>query len=559
MTATADPATDEIRLERIPLEDLHDSPLNPRRHYAPDALEELATSLERTGQLEPVLVRPRPAGGYELASGHRRRRAAVLAGLPDLLAIVRDMDEPAFVEALNVANLQRDDLHPMEEAEGFKTLMTTCGYDVQRLAERCGRRRDYVYDRLALLQLTKEAKKLFLAGGIPTTHAIELARLSADDQARAMASDRSDNGRIGGLFVPDYGQSELEVDVDPDGEEPRKPVSLAEFRRWIADHVRFDPTNKHVPELFPETAATLARAETDDLKVVKITRDYRLADEARDPKERTYGSQSWKRADGVKAEPDDYGRGAKKAATCDHSVIGVVVAGPGRGESFPVCVAKTTCKVHWTKEQKEAAGRREGKQTAAAKPARRPAWEIENERREKENARLWAARSEIKAHLTAAVELLTADQLAGWLLDDARVAPKARTALAGKSLLDVGRWLVQAKVDSAVQYEVGMNYHVPPLAKRLGVKLASIVAAKEKAAAPKALDEKTAACEKCGCTWDAACPGGCSWDQAAWAKGKAICSSCIGKPRRVKARKAKAKPAATATKGKPAKKGATRA
>lgn len=346
---TAQPVAEVVYL---PLHEIHESPLNPRTHYDAEALQQLAESLQASGQLESALVRPRPAGGYELAAGHRRYRAAKLAGLAVLKAEVRPMANPEFVEVLNVSNLQRDDLHPLEEAQGFRTLMETAGYDIPRIAARLGKSTRYVYDRLKLLQLVPEAKQLFLQDAFTAGHAILLARLRPEDQDRAIASHRSGNGHIGGLFEPErFDQGELEL------EDTRKAISVREFAHWIDDHVRFRPESEDLPNLFPETGEALTAAQEAGLKVVHITRDYLVDAEARDPERRTYGGGAWRRADGVKAGPEHRydGRKPGKPATCEHAVLGVVVAGPGRGEAFPVCIAKKICTIHWGSEIKAAA------------------------------------------------------------------------------------------------------------------------------------------------------------------------------------------------------------
>lgn len=130
-----------------------------------------------------------------------------------------------------------------------------------------------------------------------------------------------------------------------------KPVSVREFKGWINDHVRATPDSVD-PFLFPQTAEQLAAAAAAKKKVVHITYDYRVPDAARDEKIRTYGSEAWHRADGqFKSKP------------CDHAVLGLVVAGPCRGEAFPVCIAKEKCAVHWADWQKA----RERRQAELAK------------------------------------------------------------------------------------------------------------------------------------------------------------------------------------------------
>lgn len=358
--------------EEYPLEAIQESPLNPRTHYDAHALQELAESLTANSQLTPALGRPVEGGAsvkvdgvywlpVELAAGHRRLRALRLAGIPTMRLFRQVMTDSEFVEALQVENLQRDNLHPMDEARGFRSLMDVVGYDIPRLAARVGRDRTYVYDRLKLLQLTPAAQELFLAHRFELGHAVLLARLSPADQKLALDSKQSGNGRIGGLFVHEHALEPLE----PHPEEPFdeagsvKPVSVREFKWWIDRHVRFRPEEEDLPNLFPETEQALQQAAEEELKVVKITREHLVTDTAKDPKERTYGNRSWKRADGVKAEPWETWSRAKEPepATCEHAVMGVVVQGPGRGEAFQVCIQRKKCKVHWAKEMREAARR----------------------------------------------------------------------------------------------------------------------------------------------------------------------------------------------------------
>jgi len=348
----------EVRL--IPLTELFESPWNPRKHFDPAKLRETAESLRVSGQLTPITVRPwthKERGDkvatpyYEIGAGHRRFRAAPLAGLTSLLAVVRPLDDVAFLELLTIENKQREDVTPLDEAAGFRMLMEKAGYDVAKLAARIGLSMKYVYDRLKLLQLRPEARKLLEDGTITPGHAILLARLSPTDQQRAIGNrTRSWHGIDGGLFETE----------DADGldlKDAVKPRSVRELQQWIHDNVRMKPETVD-PFLFPETVQVLAEAKETKDKVVHITYEYRVPDGARDPNEKTYGKDGWKRADG-----------RERSKKCDRSVIGHVVAGPHQGDAFRVCVNKNRCKVHW-KEQATAYERREKAAKAEAKRQR---------------------------------------------------------------------------------------------------------------------------------------------------------------------------------------------
>ena len=351
---------DELRV--IPLGELIESPWNPRKRFDAEQLEDLADSL-RKGQLAPIIVRPVPPklpgsaiAKYEIGAGHRRYRAAPLAGLTSLLAIVRDLDDVAFLELLTIENKQREDIAPLDEAAGFKLLMEKAGYDVAKLAARIGLSTKYVYDRIKLLQLIPAAKKMLEDGVITAGHAILLARLTPTDQARAIGNVKDVEGG-----VLDGDSLLLERDHAADDELPLhdrvKPVSVREFQKAIQRNIRARPEAVD-PFLFPESAAALEAAKEEKLSVIHITRDYLASDEVRsaEQKERVFGSEAWKRADGQVDPYEDY-RGAKsktRSKPCDWSRYGFVASGPGQGEVFKVCINKQKCKVHWPEHVKRA-------------------------------------------------------------------------------------------------------------------------------------------------------------------------------------------------------------
>jgi ParB/RepB/Spo0J family partition protein len=156
----------------IPLDQLHESPFNPRKFFDPAALQELADDIKAHGRiLSPLLVRPRVpplfAGtddadaitGYELVFGHRRLRAADLAGLQVVDCMVRSMTDLEVKRAQISENLQRQDVHPIEEAEGFQALMDDHGETADTIASSTGKSRSYVYGRLKLLQAVPKVRR----------------------------------------------------------------------------------------------------------------------------------------------------------------------------------------------------------------------------------------------------------------------------------------------------------------------------------------------------------------------------------------------------------------
>lgn len=180
------------QITRIAVEQLHESPFNPRRTFGETGLQELAADLKHQGVLSPLLVRPRVpelfAGtddpnaitGYELVFGHRRLRAAQIAGLVDVPCMVRAMTDEEAKRAQISENLAREDVHPIEEAEGFQALIDDGTETADTLAERYGKSRSYVYGRLTLLKACKEIRDACVAGEIGSEVALLISRLRTD-------------------------------------------------------------------------------------------------------------------------------------------------------------------------------------------------------------------------------------------------------------------------------------------------------------------------------------------------------------------------------------------
>jgi ParB/RepB/Spo0J family partition protein len=480
MSSMAEPVQSAGVLKAIALDELYESPLNPRHRFDQVALDELAASLRSVGQLTPITARPKAngkKGRYEIGAGHRRYRAAALAGMDELLVVVRELDDPAFVELLNVENLQRDDLHPLEEAEGFKQLMTTCGYDVAKIAARIGRSTRYVYDSLTLLKLVPAAKKLFLAGAFERGHAIELARLAPTDQDRAIGGEDRMGRGLNGLFVPELVD---EGGLDLDGDEPRKPVTVREFKHWIDDQVRFRPATVD-PVLFPDTVQTLTAAGAAKEKVIEITYDQVIPDAARlDGAPRVYGAQAWRSATKGIPDPDFSGKDSGKA--CDHAITGVVVIGERRAEAFKVCIAKEKCAVHWKAwqdaRQRNAKDRASGRSDRAdARQAKADeSWKAREAKEAAERKRWEKAAPEIRKAIEAKIagmEVTSRGPIAARVVQ--AVAAYGRKPVTGKTLAD----LVRALAVDLIRRDLSNSWRAaaewPKVGKAFGVDVKKIV------------------------------------------------------------------------------------
>lgn len=168
-------------LQTLPLADLRESALNPRRHFPEAALAELAESIRQVGILTPLLVR-QAEDYYEIAGGHRRYRAALRAGIETVPCLVRSLTDDEFLEIVTLDNLHREDVHPLDEARGYETLLTRTDLGVEGLAAKVGKSVSYIYQRLKLRDLIAPAQKAFLEDEISIGHAIQLARISPADQ-----------------------------------------------------------------------------------------------------------------------------------------------------------------------------------------------------------------------------------------------------------------------------------------------------------------------------------------------------------------------------------------
>lgn len=170
---------------QLPLEQISPNPHQPRRTWNDETLAELASSMKTNGVLQPVLVRRTPSGGYQLIAGERRLRAARLAGLATLPALLRDVDSFTQAQLALVENLHRDDLNPMDRAEGFRQLMEQLGLTQAELAGRLGLERSGVANHLRLLELAESVQSLVREGKLSLGHAKVLAGLTdPGEQAR---------------------------------------------------------------------------------------------------------------------------------------------------------------------------------------------------------------------------------------------------------------------------------------------------------------------------------------------------------------------------------------
>lgn len=366
-------STTTPELLTLPIEQIKESPHNPRRHYDAKALQELTESIRAKGIIEPLLVRP-VNNYFELIGGSRRLRAAKAAALKEVPALIRKgLSDSDAMEMMIIDNLQRDDVHPLDEAFGYEHLVDqykkalttkpTPGFMdevMKKISARVGKSTSYVYQRLKLSELIEPAKKAFFDERITAGHAILIARLQPDMQEKALEAC---NVKVD-LEARDERFDSRDVHDAP-------MVSVRGLTQWIQSNVHlnlkkaaFDIKDATLdlkagacivcpkrtgcsPTLFEDVSdkdtctdpscfhrkekALVAReAEAAEKKLIPLSSTQVIPDEDR------------------RKLPPDLKRNFKvvKEGSCEHARKGVVVYGPGVGDVKTICAAVRSCRKH---------------------------------------------------------------------------------------------------------------------------------------------------------------------------------------------------------------------
>jgi ParB family chromosome partitioning protein len=172
----------------IPVDNIDSNPNQPRTVFDKDALHELAASVREHGVLQPILVRPLGQNRYQLVAGERRWRAAREAGLTTIPALVEDLDDDTALEISIIENLQREDLSPLEEAAMYDRMVREHGYSIRKLAEKLGKDKGYLENRLRLAGAPEEIRELVSLRKDTLSHAYELMKVQDDRKRRRLAA-----------------------------------------------------------------------------------------------------------------------------------------------------------------------------------------------------------------------------------------------------------------------------------------------------------------------------------------------------------------------------------
>ena len=169
-------------LSEVPIDSIHRSAYQPRQEFAEEGLKELAASIKSQGVMQPIVLRRRALGGFEIIAGERRWRAARLAGLATIPAVVRDVSDERAVAMALIENIQREDLNPLEEAVALQRLQEEFHLTQQQVADAVGKSRVAVTNLLRLLQLSAPVRDMLVRGDLEMGHARALLSLPSADQ-----------------------------------------------------------------------------------------------------------------------------------------------------------------------------------------------------------------------------------------------------------------------------------------------------------------------------------------------------------------------------------------
>ena len=172
---------------KVKLLDIEPNREQPRKQFDEEALAELSDSIAQHGVLQPLLVRPMPDGGYQLVAGERRWRASRMAGLTEVPVVIRDLTDAQVAELALVENLQRENLNPLEEANGYKELSDKFGYTQEKISEIVGKSRPSIANALRLLNLPEDVQEMVSNGSLSMGHARAILALEDDKMKTDLA------------------------------------------------------------------------------------------------------------------------------------------------------------------------------------------------------------------------------------------------------------------------------------------------------------------------------------------------------------------------------------
>ena len=228
LSASSEEAAPAQQLRLLPVDRIVPNPRQPRRRFEPEALQSLASSIEEQGLLQPVLVRPLPGGSYELIAGERRWRAAQLAGLRSIAALVRPHEDAETLELALIENMAREDLNPVEAARACAVLVEELALTREQVGRRVGRSRVAISNLIRLLELPDDVLELLAGEALSEGH------------GRALAADHGERSRLARESAREgWSVRRLEAQArESKGEAPRARITARRGRHAHPDQVQ---------------------------------------------------------------------------------------------------------------------------------------------------------------------------------------------------------------------------------------------------------------------------------------------------------------------------------
>ena len=192
---SSESTTRSVGVRIVPLDKIEPNPEQPRLAFNEESLQELSASVKEHGILQPILVRPLDGGRYQLIAGERRWRASRMAGLDTIPALIEDIDDDTALEIAIIENLQREDISPLDEAAMYDRMVHEHGYSIRKLADKLGKDKGYLENRLRLADAPQEVRELVSLRKDTLSHAYELMKVE-DPKKRKRLADQVAAGQL---------------------------------------------------------------------------------------------------------------------------------------------------------------------------------------------------------------------------------------------------------------------------------------------------------------------------------------------------------------------------
>jgi ParB/RepB/Spo0J family partition protein len=241
-----DGPTRSVGVRIVHIERIEPNPEQPRMVFEQEALDELAASIREHGVLQPILVRPLGPNTYQIVAGERRWRASKQAGLETIPALIEEIDDDTALEIAIIENLQREDLTPLDEAAMFDRMVHQHGYSIRKLADKLGKDKGYLENRLRLADAPPEIRELVSLRKDSLSHAYELMKVEDPKKRRRLAAQVARGeltliklrDKIEGRRARPAGEPVEDVPADSTSiyePEPARPQAVAEDEGWASD------------------------------------------------------------------------------------------------------------------------------------------------------------------------------------------------------------------------------------------------------------------------------------------------------------------------------------